>query len=258
MSNSLYSKILMNSVVNNVIEYKVVHIPPVILNMIKELASTLPIYNIAFYFGDSYTPFLVKGSELYDSRGNLHVINTLEDIGNYISMGGSIVINNDIRLTMSNYMYVIHNIKDKDIYIPLLHLYLTYIESYLLLTEHVESDIVYRDVLNISDDIVLTNDCCIKYNTISAYIADTHNERYDYSTNSLIETIYHKLYNFILEYWDIDSYNMYTLSLKGINLLISTLPPPSSIRYSINAKIYKDTKYEMEPNEYDTTNDLPY
>lgn len=233
MNKAVISESVLKYIINDYYSINMVTVERDIVSIINNTIDSIDAeFFIGFYYMHDVTPFLLKGEE-FRLYNKIYIINNINDLKRYIEDGGKIIINNTINITKEN-IKILKYIYDKPTSSVIISLMLIYLESFFMLVTHVESDIVIKDNLNISNEISLVNVSSLIYSNINEFL--TENLIIDnYSLD--LERIYISLKQQVLDKINDGSDKSVMFNIKNNVIIIAEYAPPSAIRYLLNSRI---------------------
>jgi len=233
VSKTVISESILNYIINDYYSVRMINIERDIISNINKVIDIIETeIFIGFYYMNDVTPFLLKGEE-FNLYNKIYIINNSNDLKRYIEDGGKIIINDNINITKVN-IKILKYIYDKPTYSVIISLMLTYLESFFMLNIHIESDIVIKDSLNISNETSLVNVSSLLYNNINEYLT----ENLIIANYSLdLEKIFISLKQQVLDNINYETDKSIMFNIKNNVIIITEYAPPSAIRYLLNSRI---------------------
>ena len=230
MNKTVISELTLKHIINDYYNVRMINIPRDIISNIKNVINNIEssIF-LGFYYMNETSPFLLKGEE-FNLHNKIHILNNLNELKSFIEEGGKVIINNSFNITKEN-IKLLKYVYDKPTHNVIINLMLEYLESLFMLQMHIESDIVYKDSLNISNNISLVNTSSLLYSNINEYITE------NLTINNYIldlESIFNSLKQYVLSNINYETDKSIKFNIKNNVIIITEYAPPSSIRYLLN------------------------
>jgi len=195
------------------------------------------------YLNNSLHPFIQSNTIIDNTKGR-YVISTVNDFVNYILEDNEYKAD-EILITKNNIGIIkkyISTVSKSNLLIVEL---LRFLEADLMINENVEHELLFKDIANMSNHVLLENHLFKVYDNIVSYIFYIFNininlpELDDFLNK--VEDVYSELRKTILNSLTNNYlYNSVSIKLTNMSITVTEYAPPSSRRYNINKDILSD------------------
>jgi len=199
-----------------------------IMYKVKLILTELSINPIGLFFNNEITPFLLYNDNHMNISNKAMLVDFVKN--------RRITIHDTLSLTSGNYRYISKCINDVPSITGILKFIFHYMESYYMLNIHSESNIVKKDIFNISDRFILVNKSAIVYHNVTDYIRSLTylNDNAVY----LMVEIFDLVINEVKRTLDMEDDSTIRIKSNGCSLGIYLYNSPSSRRYLLNEELY--------------------